>query len=208
MKRNERLPATALVQHFGAENVRRHQVGRELDALGVEPERDAERLDQLGLGEAGHADQQRMAAGQDRHQGVFDHPILAEDDGGDRFLRGADLAGDLFGRADDHVLELLDTVCASHPSLLDRQRRRLRRHAMNLMLNLCEGHVFVELNYPHIIGISGYERHHDVATEPTFQRRNSPSRRLHQSCQIEAKLRANNGEARADTRQDRKGLKG
>jgi hypothetical protein len=24
---------------------------------------------------------------------------------------------------------------------------------MNLMLNLCEGHVFVELNYPHIIGI-------------------------------------------------------
>jgi hypothetical protein len=31
------------------------------------------------------------------------------------------------------------------------------------MLNLCEGHVFVELNYPHIIGFSGYERHHDVA---------------------------------------------
>jgi hypothetical protein len=40
----------------------------------------------------------------------------------------------------------------------------LRRHAMKPMLNLCEGHVFVELNYPHIIGISGYERHHDVAT--------------------------------------------
>jgi hypothetical protein len=35
---------------------------------------------------------------------------------------------------------------------------------MNPMLNSCEGHVFVELNYPHIIGISGYERHHDVAT--------------------------------------------
>jgi hypothetical protein len=29
---------------------------------------------------------------------------------------------------------------------------------------LCEGHVFVELNYPHFIGISGYELHHDVAT--------------------------------------------
>jgi hypothetical protein len=36
---------------------------------------------------------------------------------------------------------------------------------MNPMLNLCEGHVFVELNYPHIIGISGYERHHDAATD-------------------------------------------
>jgi hypothetical protein len=41
---------------------------------------------------------------------------------------------------------------------------RLRRHAMNPMLNVCEGDVFVELNYPHNIGISGYERHHDVAT--------------------------------------------
>jgi hypothetical protein len=26
---------------------------------------------------------------------------------------------------------------------------------MNPMLNLCEPHVFVELNYPHIIGVSG-----------------------------------------------------
>ena len=45
-----------------------------------------------------------------------------------------------------------------------RHRRRLRRHAMNPMLNLCKGCAFVELNYPHIIGIRGYERHHDVAT--------------------------------------------
>jgi hypothetical protein len=35
---------------------------------------------------------------------------------------------------------------------------------MNLMLNLCEAHVVVELNYPHIIGVSRYERHHDAAT--------------------------------------------
>ena len=112
----------ALVQHFGAENIRRHQVGRELDALGIEPERDAECFDQLGLGETGHADQQRVTAGQDRHQGIFNHPILAEDDGGDRILRGADLAGDLFGRADDHVLEFFNTVCAmpSAQSLLAR----------------------------------------------------------------------------------------
>ena len=33
---------------------------------GVEAEHDAHGLDQLGLGEAGHADQQRVAAGQDR----------------------------------------------------------------------------------------------------------------------------------------------
>jgi len=35
---------------------------------------------------------------------------------------------------------------------------------MNAMLDSWEGYVFVELNYPHIIGVSGYERHHDVAT--------------------------------------------
>src|SRR4051794_4680061 len=40
---------------------------------------------------------------------------------------------------------------------------RLRRHATNLMLNRCKGPVFAELNYPHIIGIWGYERHHDMA---------------------------------------------
>jgi len=34
------------------------------------------------------------------------------------------------------------------------------------MLNLWESHVFVELNYPHFIGISGYELHHDMATRP------------------------------------------
>jgi hypothetical protein len=54
--------------------------------------------------------------------------------------------------------------------------------AMALMLNLCEGHVFVELNYPHIIGISGYQRHHDVA-RMMFR---SDRKDVHQSCQIEA----------------------
>src|SRR5260370_37945777 len=42
------------------------------------------------------------------------------------------------------------------------------------MLNLCKGHVFVELNYPHNIGDWGYERHHDVARMTT---RSRPERR-------------------------------
>ena len=105
-----------------------------------------------------------MTAGQDRHQSVFDHPVLTENHGRNRFLGGADLSGDLLRRADDYVLKLFDTVCTSHVYLLDRfMTPRLRRHATNLMLNLCKGHVFAELNYPHIIGIWGYERHHDMA---------------------------------------------
>jgi len=86
--------------------------------LGVEPQRNTQGFDQLGLGEAGHADQKRVTARQDRHQGIFNHPVLTEDDGGDRIFCRADLTGDLFGRADDHVLEFFDTVCASHWSLL------------------------------------------------------------------------------------------
>ena len=113
MKRNVRLPAGAFLQHLGAENVRRHQVGRELDALGIEAERDAHGLDQLGLGEAGHADQQRMAAGQDRDQRVFDHPVLAEDDGADGVLCRAHMGGDLFRRAHDHVFQFFEIFAAA-----------------------------------------------------------------------------------------------
>ena len=56
------LAGTALVEHLGAQNIRRHQVRRELDALGIQTKRDAERLDQLGLGQPGYADQKRVAA--------------------------------------------------------------------------------------------------------------------------------------------------
>jgi len=59
-----------------------------------------------------------VTAGEDRHQGILDHPLLAENDGGDRFPRRSNLAGDLFGRADDDVLEFFDTFGASHFVLL------------------------------------------------------------------------------------------
>ena len=49
------------------------------------PSTDAQGLGQLGLGEAGDADQQGVAAGQQGDQGVLDHPLLAEDDAADRF---------------------------------------------------------------------------------------------------------------------------
>src|SRR3954470_3224881 len=58
------------------------------------------------------------------------------------------------------------------------KRRQLRRHVTNLMLNLSEGHVFVELNYPHIIGYPDRQRHHDMAIPRVLGN-------VHQSCQIE-----------------------
>ena len=108
------LAARAFLQHLGAENVGRHQIGRELDAARVEPERDAHGLDQLGLGEAGHADQQRMAAGQHGHQRALDHDVLAENDLADGGLGGAHVGGGRFRRAHDHVFQLLQAFAACH----------------------------------------------------------------------------------------------
>jgi len=117
---------------------------------------------ELGLGKARHADEKRVSAGEDRHQGVFNHPVLTEDDGGNRFLCRADLARDLFRRADNHVLKLFHTF--RHWPLLCVSCRTIAAYCRGPMLNLCKGPVFVELNYPHFTGISGYWRHHDVAT--------------------------------------------
>src|SRR5216683_5118663 len=75
------------------------------------------------------------------------------------------------------------------------------------MPSWCKGHVVVELNYPHIIGFSGYERHHDVATgsprfcgEPEHNQKTCTNRANRASQTVTAKLRVNNGEARADHR--------
>lgn len=110
------LAGGVLLEHFRAENVGGHQVGRELHAAGVETERNAHRFHQLGLGEAGHADQQRMAAGQHRDDGPFHHLLLAEDDGADRVLGGAHMGGRGLGRAHDHIFQLFNafTACRRH----------------------------------------------------------------------------------------------
>ncbi len=60
--------AGRVLQHFGADDVGGHEVGRELDALGVEAQHAAQRVDEQRLGEARHADQKRVSAGEDRDQ--------------------------------------------------------------------------------------------------------------------------------------------
>ena len=87
MKRKARLAGLVLLQDFGAQDVGGHQVGRELDAAGVEAENGAHRVDELGLGEAGHADEQPVAAGQHRDQRPLHHDLLAEDDAADAAAR-------------------------------------------------------------------------------------------------------------------------
>ena len=79
---HEAQPADALllVEDLGAGDVRRHQVGRELDALEVEIEDVGERLDQQRLRQAGHAGDQAVAAGEQRDQHLLDDLVLPDDD--------------------------------------------------------------------------------------------------------------------------------
>ena len=67
------------LDHFGAGDVRGHQVGRELDAAETQRTGVGQRADHQRLGQAGHADQQAMAAGEDGDQQFFDHLLLADD---------------------------------------------------------------------------------------------------------------------------------
>ena len=90
MKRKARAPSGADVHDLGAEDVGGHQVGRELDAGRRETEHGAEGLDQLGLGEAGNADEEAVTAGEDGDEGAVDDGLLAVDDLADRGPRGAE----------------------------------------------------------------------------------------------------------------------
>ena len=77
-KRSARAPPV-LVEDLGAGDVGRHQVRRELDALEAQVEDLGERADQQRLGQAGHAGQQAVAAGEERDQQLLDDVVLADD---------------------------------------------------------------------------------------------------------------------------------
>ena len=76
-----------------AENVRGHEVGRELDAAEAEIEDFAERADEQRLAEAGHAFEQHMPAAKQRDEGALDDGFVADDDFADFGLeRGVGVA--------------------------------------------------------------------------------------------------------------------
>ena len=88
----------AFLEHLGPQDVGRHEVGRELHPPGLEAQHDAERIDELGLGEAGQPDEKAVPSRQDRDQHLLDDLILAEDDGPDGGPRLADAVERRFGR--------------------------------------------------------------------------------------------------------------
>ena len=98
--REHHLPAAGrriLLNQVGAGDVGRHQVGRELDAVELEVDDLGQRRDQQRLGEAGHADDQAVAADEQRQQHQVDHVVLADDQflqlGDDLLPAGVHLVG-------------------------------------------------------------------------------------------------------------------
>ena len=87
----------------------------------------AERLDQLGLGEAGHADQKAVPAREQSHQRLLDDLLLAEDHGADRCPRRRDARERRFGSLGVRRLASSSaTVIALHCRMAVRARRAFR----------------------------------------------------------------------------------
>ena len=77
----ESAPAMfVFIQHIGAGDVRRHQVGGELDAFEVQVENPGQCADHQRFGQAGHPFQQAVPPSKDGGEQLFDHLILPDDD--------------------------------------------------------------------------------------------------------------------------------
>jgi hypothetical protein len=60
------------LEHTDPDQVARHQVGGELHARELQPQRDRQRVRQRGLADAGHVLDQQVAAGQQAGHAVLD----------------------------------------------------------------------------------------------------------------------------------------
>jgi hypothetical protein len=96
----KRAAAVDFVQHLAADDVGRHQVWGELHALGIEAEDHAHGLDEAAFAQAGDADQQSVAAGEDGGEGLLDHRVLTKNDAAD--------FGPGFAHEDAEGVQLLD----------------------------------------------------------------------------------------------------
>ncbi len=87
--------------HVRAQDVGRHQVGRELDAGELQVERLGQRADQQRLAQPGHAFQQAMPADEQAGQHAVDDLVVADDDAADLLADGL-IAGHEFLRPAFH----------------------------------------------------------------------------------------------------------
>ena len=91
--------ALLLLDDLRAGDVRRHEIGGELDARKLEVERLGHGLDHEGLREPGHAEQEGVAAREDGREDAVEHLLLADD-------AAADLSEQVGARGGEPLEEL------------------------------------------------------------------------------------------------------
>ncbi len=89
------LAVRGLVEDRRAGDVGGHQVGRELDALERDVENLRDRADHERLGQAGHADEQAVPAGEDGGEDLLDDLGLADDDAAELVEHRSAVCGEL-----------------------------------------------------------------------------------------------------------------
>ena len=109
--------ALVLLQHVRAGDVRRHQVGRELDPLELDVEDAGQRADHQRLGQPGHAHQQAMAAGEHGGEHLLDHVRLADDHLLQFFLHQPAMLAELL----QHVAQI-SRFCSAHSLMVSLLR--------------------------------------------------------------------------------------
>ena len=92
-----------LLDHLGAEDVGRHQVRRELDAVEFQVHAFGERLDEEGLRQPRDPAQQAVAASKERNEDLADDPLLTDDRLAELGLQTARDFGDVFERVRSRV---------------------------------------------------------------------------------------------------------
>ena len=68
------------MNEIGTRDVRRHEVGRKLDSRKLEVQYLSDGVDQKSLGQTGHADNETVAANQQREQYLLYHVVLSNDE--------------------------------------------------------------------------------------------------------------------------------
>ena len=100
------------MDHFRAGDVRRHEIGRELDAIEIQRQGIGQGANHQRLGQSGHSDQQGVSAREERDQQLLDHVVLSDDDltqfGGNALRRRVQLAHHLHIVLVIHARSLLE----------------------------------------------------------------------------------------------------
>ncbi len=101
-----------------ADQVGGHQVGGELDALELQPQRVRQGAHQQRLAQSGHSFEQDVAPGDQSRQRAVDDLIVADDDLGDLLPEDTEIAPELF-ELNANLISLIHRCCVLFLSSLE-----------------------------------------------------------------------------------------